>query len=125
LNEGIGNTFVSSRSASTKIRILFSSWLSNGQRNWRRGHLQQIRSEAMRRVEATIRNDKEIPFSITAVGADRVSLKADTHYAGLVCEVASCELNLAGSQLIFGCACFLGAARLFLWALFKLWLFVP
>ncbi len=78
----------------------------------------------MLRVEATIRNDNHIPFSITWTGTDQVSPKAKTHHAGLVRDVAARELNLSGSQLIVGCACFPGAAKLVLWALLKLWLFV-
>ena len=79
----------------------------------------------MLRVEATIRSDKHIPFSITGTDADRVSPKVKTHHAAPVRHVAACELNLSGYQLVVGCACFLGAAKLLLWALLKLWLFEP
>jgi hypothetical protein len=77
----------------------------------------------MLRVEARIKSDKHIPFSIAGTEADRVSPKTKPRHAGSDHDVATCELNLSGSQLVFGCACFLGAAKLFLWALLKLWLF--
>ena len=113
MNEGIGNTFVSSRGASTKKGILSSSRLSNGQRNRRWPLRQQIRSGAMPRVEATMRSDKHIPFSITGHGTDHVSPVRD---------VAACELNLSGFQSVVGCVCSLGAAKVLWWAL---WLFEP
>jgi len=79
----------------------------------------------MLRAAATIRNDKHLPFSITGIGTGRVSPKVKTHHAAPVRHVAACELNLSGYQLVVGCACFLGAAKLLLWALLKLWLFEP
>lgn len=57
-----------------------------------------------------------------ATDADRVSPKAKTYHAGSVRDVAACELNLSGSQLVFAYACFPGAAKLLLWDLLKLWL---
>ncbi len=76
-------------------------------------------------VEATIRSHTHIPFSVTGADADRVSPKAETYHARSVRDVAACEVNLTGYQLVVGCACFLGAAKLLLWALLKLWLFEP
>jgi hypothetical protein len=79
----------------------------------------------MLRVEATIRSDKHIPFPITGTGTDCASPKAKAHHAGSFRDVAACELNVGGSQSVVGCACFLGAGRLFWWALRRLWLFEP
>jgi hypothetical protein len=70
----------------------------------------------MLRIEATIRSDKQIPFSITGTGIDRVSPKAKSHHAGSVRDVAACELDLSGYELVVACACFLGAAKLLWWA---------
>jgi hypothetical protein len=74
----------------------------------------------MLRVEAKIRNDDQIPFSIAWAGTDRISPE---RHPGLVHVVAERELKLSGYQLVFGCACFLGAAKLLLWGFLKLWLF--
>lgn len=73
----------------------------------------------MLRVEAKIRNDDQIPFSIAWAGTDRISPE---RHPGLVRVVAERELKLSGYQLVFGCAC-LGAAKLLLWGFFKLWPF--
>jgi hypothetical protein len=79
----------------------------------------------MLRVAATIRNDKHLPFSILGTGTGHVSPKVKTSHSGPVRDVATCELNLSKHQLVVGCACFLGVAKLLLWALLKLWLFEP
>jgi hypothetical protein len=65
----------------------------------------------MLRIEATIRSDTHIPFSITGTGTDRVSPKVKTHHAGSDGNVVACELNLSGSQLVVGCACFRGGGQ--------------
>jgi hypothetical protein len=77
----------------------------------------------MLRVEPTIRCGKHIAFSIKGADADRVSPKANAHHARSVRDVAALESNLNGSQLVVGIVCFLGAAKLLLWAFLKLWLF--
>ncbi len=74
-------------------------------------------------VEATIRSDDHIPFSITATGNERVSPKVVSTHVGSGRDVATCELNLSGSQLAVRCVFFLGSAKLLVWALLKLWLF--
>jgi len=79
----------------------------------------------MLRVGATIKNDNVIPLSITRVGIDQISPKVKLRETGLVRHKAARELKLSGSQLIVGCVFFLGAAKLLLWAILKLWLFEP
>jgi len=80
---------------------------------------------AMLHVEAAIRNDEHIPFSITWTDFDRKNPEARIHHAGSVRDVVARELTLSGSQLVVGCDCFLGAAKLLLWGVLKLWLFEP
>ena len=76
-------------------------------------------------IESTIRNDNRIPFSATWTGIDHASPKAKSRRTGLVRHATAREINLNGSELIVGCVCFLGTAKLLLWALLKLWLFEP
>ncbi len=78
----------------------------------------------MLRVEETIRNDNHIPFSITWTSTDPLSPEK-TRHAGLVGDMAARELNFSGSHLVVACVCFLGAAKVLLWILLKLWLFEP
>src|SRR5260370_10371270 len=56
---------------------------------------------------------------------DQVGPKTQIRNAESVRHTAVRELNLTGSQLVVGCMCFLGAIRLVLWAVLKLWLFEP
>jgi hypothetical protein len=79
----------------------------------------------MLRVEATLGSGKENPFSITGADVGRVIPKARTYHDGSVRDAVARELNLSGYQLVAGCACLLGAAKLLLWALLRLWLFEP
>ena len=76
-------------------------------------------------IESTIRCDNRAPFSMTWTGVDQASPEAETRDAGLVRHAAARELSLTGSQLVAGCACLLGATKLLLWALLKLWLSEP
>ncbi len=77
----------------------------------------------MIRVEETKKNDKRIPFLVTWTSAHQVVPKTQIRNAESVRHTAVRELNLTGSKLVVGCMCFLGAIRLVLWAVFKLWLF--
>ena len=79
----------------------------------------------MIRVEEPRMNAKLIPFLVTLASADQVALKTQIRNAKSVRHTAVRELNLTGSQLVVGCMCFLGAIRLVLWAVLKLWLFEP
>jgi hypothetical protein len=79
----------------------------------------------MIRVEETRRNNIRIPFFVTWTSADQVAPKTQILNAESVRHTAVRELNLTGSQLVVGCMCFLGAIRLVLWAVLKLWLFEP
>jgi len=79
----------------------------------------------MIRVEETRRNDKRIPFLVTWTSAHQVVPKTQIRDAESVRHTAVRELNLTGSQLVVGCMCVLGAIRLVLWAVLKLWLFEP
>jgi hypothetical protein len=79
----------------------------------------------MIRVEETRRNNIRIPFFVTWTSADQVAPKTQILNAEPVRHTAVRELNLTGSQLVVGCMCFLGAIRLVLWAVLKLWLFEP
>jgi hypothetical protein len=79
----------------------------------------------MIRVDQTIGSDKRIPFSVVWTSADQVAPKTQIRNAESVRHTADRELNLTGSQLVVGCMCFLGAIRLVLWAVLKLWLFEP
>ena len=54
-----------------------------------------------------------------------ISPKAKTYHPGSVRMQPHRELDPSGYQLVVGCACFLGAAKLLLWALLKLSLFEP
>ncbi len=76
----------------------------------------------MIRVEETIRNDNRIPVSIRWTSTDQLSPEAKTGHAGLVRDMAAREPNLSGSQLVVGCVCSLGAAKVLLRAL---WPFEP
>ena len=79
----------------------------------------------MFRAETTLGSDKENPFSITGTGGGRVISKARTYHNGSVRDAVARELNLSGYQLVAGCACLLGGAKLLLWAILRLWLFEP
>ncbi len=79
----------------------------------------------MIRVEATVKGDNHFPISSPWTVSGQVSSKAKTWHPGLVRPMVAHGLNLSGSQLVVGCICFLGAAKLLLWALIKLWLFEP
>lgn len=79
----------------------------------------------MFRVEATLGSARENPFSITGTGDGRLIPKARTYHDGTVRDAVARELNLSGYQLVAGCAWFLGAAQLLLWAILRLWLFEP
>ena len=79
----------------------------------------------MIRVEATVKGDSRSPFRSTWTGSGQVGPNVNTRHPGLVRPMVERELNLSGSQLIVGCMYFLGAAKLLLWALLKLWLFEP
>ena len=79
----------------------------------------------MIRVEEPRMNAKLIPFLVTLTSADQVAPKTQIRNAESVRHTAVRELNLTGSQLVVGCMCFLGAIRLVLWAILKLWLFEP
>ncbi len=79
----------------------------------------------MIRVEEPRMNAKLIPFLVTLTSADQVGPKTQIRNAESVRHTAVHELNLTGSQLVVGCMCFLGAIRLVLWAVLKLWLFEP
>ena len=74
-------------------------------------------------IEAITDGDKHIPFSIRATGTAHASVNVKTHYSGSVRDVGARELHANDSPLVLGCARFLGAAKLFLWSLLKLWLF--
>jgi hypothetical protein len=74
----------------------------------------------MLRIEAAIRNDKNIPLSSIRIAIDQISPKVRSRDTGLVRHTAARELNLSGYQLLIGCVCFLGAAKLLLWAVLKL-----
>ncbi len=84
-----------------------------------------IKEEAMIRVEEPRMNAKRIPSLVTWTSADQVAPKTQIRNAESVRHTAVRELNLTGSQLVVGCMCFLGAIRLVLWAVLKLWLFEP
>jgi hypothetical protein len=73
--------------------------------------------------EAAVRNRNQIPFSIAWSGTDRTSPGPKTRHAGLVRDVAAGDLNLGGYQVVFGCASFVGVAKLLVWAVLKLWVF--
>ncbi len=77
----------------------------------------------MIRVEEPRMNAKRIPSLVTWTSADQVAPKTQIRNAESVRHTAVRELNLTGSQLVVGCMCFLGAIRLVLWAVLKLWLF--
>jgi hypothetical protein len=79
----------------------------------------------MIRVEETRRNDKRMPFLVTWTSTHQVVPKTQIRNAESVRHTAVRELNLTGSQLVVGCMCFLGAIKLVLWAVLKLWLFEP
>lgn len=64
-----------------------------------------------------------IPFSITAAGNERVTPKTANRPAGPDRDAAARELNVSGPQLAVRFVFFLGAAKLLMWALVKLWLF--
>ena len=89
------------------------------------GTLGAIKEGAMIRVDQTIGSDKRIPFSVVWTSADQVAPKTQIRNAESVRHTDDHELNLTGSQLVVGCMCFLGAIRLALWAVLKLWLFEP
>ncbi len=79
----------------------------------------------MIRVEPTIKGDNHFPISSLWTGSGQISSEARTRHPGLVRPMVAHELNLSGSQLVVRCICFLGVAKLLLWALIKLWLFEP
>lgn len=79
----------------------------------------------MIRVEAPIKGGNHFPFSSVATNSEPASPGVERRHPGLVRCMAAHELNLGGSQLVVGCICFLGAAKLLLWAFLKLWLFEP
>ncbi len=79
----------------------------------------------MIRVEEPRMKAKRIPFLVTWTSADQVAPKTQIRNAESVRHTAVRELDLTGSQLVVGCMCFLGAIRLVLWAVLKLWLFEP
>jgi len=79
----------------------------------------------MIRVEEPTMNAKRIPFLVTGTSADQVAPKTQIRNGESVRHTAVRELNLTGSQLVVGCMCFLGAIRLVLWAVLKLWIFEP
>jgi hypothetical protein len=70
-------------------------------------------------------NDKRVPFVARWTDAGQGNGKTQTLNTGSIRRPAVRELNLTGSQLVVGCMCFLGAIRLVLWAVLKLWLFEP
>ena len=70
----------------------------------------------MIRVEATVKGDNHFPFSSKWTGSGQVGPKVKTRHPGLDRPMVAQELNLSGSQLVVGCICFLGAAKLLLWA---------
>lgn len=76
-------------------------------------------------AEATIKGNNQLSFPGPLTGSHQANPKAKARHAGSVRHTIARELNLSGSQLVVGCACFLGAANLLLWALLKLWLFEP
>jgi hypothetical protein len=82
-------------------------------------------SGAMIHVETAEGNDKRVPFLVTLTSADQIAPKTQVSNAESVRHTAVRELNLTGCQLVVGCMCFLGAIRLVLWAVLKLWLFEP
>jgi hypothetical protein len=57
-------------------------------------------------VGTTAQSDK-LHFPL-GIDPDRVGPKAKTYHARSVRDVAACELNLNGHQLVFVFACFLG-----------------
>lgn len=77
----------------------------------------------MLHVGGTIRKAKYVPFSIAAAGNERVSPNVITRHAVSVRDAAARDLDFSGSQFAVGCVFFLGAAKLLMWALLKLWLF--
>jgi hypothetical protein len=125
LNEGIDNTFVSSRVSRLKEThpLFFAVIQLVMQGAW--GARERSGSEARIHVETAERNDKRVPFLVTLTSADQIAPKTQVRNAESVRHTAVCELNLTGSQLVVGCMCFLGAIRLVLWAVLKLWLFEP
>jgi hypothetical protein len=73
--------------------------------------------------EAAVKNRNQIPFSIAWTRTDRTSPGPKTRHAGLGRDVAARDLKLGGYQVVFGCASFVGVAKLLVWAVLKLWVF--
>jgi hypothetical protein len=79
----------------------------------------------MIRVEATIKGDDHFPFASVSTGSGQVNLVVKPPRPGVIRPVVAHELSLSGTQLLVGCVCFLGVAKILLWAFLKLWLFEP
>ena len=77
----------------------------------------------MIRVETTIKGSNHFPFSSMSISSGQASPKVKARHPGLLGPMGVRELSLSGSQLVFGCAYLLGAAKLLFWAVLKLWLF--
>jgi hypothetical protein len=124
LNEGIDNTFVSSRTFRLKEThpLLFAVIQLIMQGAF--GARERSGSGAMIHVETAKGNDKRVPFVARWTDAGQGNGKTQTLNTGSIRRPAVRELNLTGSQLVVGCMCFLGAIRLVL-AVLKLWLFEP
>lgn len=123
MNEGIDNTIVSGRITREKMHPFLFSLIQMTMKSPLATAAAE--EESMLRKASTMSRDEHIPLSIAGTGTGREIPQAKPHHAGSLRAMAMCELNLSGYQLIAGCVCFLGAAKLFLWALLKLWVFEP
>lgn len=79
----------------------------------------------MTRVDYAIGSDKLIPFAGNWADAKGMEHGSHTRTAESARNHVVHELTLTGAQLAVGCICVLGAIRLALRAVLRLWLFEP
>src|SRR6267154_6605225 len=99
LNEGIDNTFVSSRRCGYERTHPLSFAVIQLATKYVVGTPGAIKEEAMIRVEEPRMKAKRIPFLVTWTSADQVAPKTQIRNAESVRHTADHELNLTGSQL--------------------------
>jgi hypothetical protein len=68
------------------------------------------------------RGNGQVQFPLTVLEARQLSVKTDVLTAGLVRSGTTNELNLSGSQLMFGISV-LCTVGLLIWVFLKVWLF--
>jgi hypothetical protein len=77
------------------------------------------------RIEAARKSDSHLPFSRALGSPDQIDPRAKTRHLDVVRHRIAHEVILRDSQLVAERISFLGAAKLLLPAVLKLWLFEP